>query len=449
MCDPNGQRGRAAGARDQRLLPHLCRQRLHVLGRDDEAGLVQHIRGAGQSRGRRVHREVDAGIERTGGDQRHDTDERLHDHPAIPDHPRVGLARDHFGRRARGDERVETGDRTACDRDEREREQLAGKDGALARRGERRQRRHPERRQDDQDRESQYDHRGDLQEGREIVARAEQHPHGEHRGDEAVRDHHPRDRRAAMRERRRETRMARDAAARDQRNQQQQRADDRCFAHSSRAPALHPPTHEQRDRNRAGDREQPPRRSAQRVDHDQREHRQQNDHDCEHRDHRRHAGDFADFLFGHLTERLAITTQRAEQDRKILDRAAEHHADDEPQRPGEKSELRRQHGTHQRACSRDGREVVAKQHPAVRRHEVVTVIEALGGCGAAGIETKDAVGEKLRVEAVCDSVGADGGNQEPGGADRLAAGERQDAEGGGAECRDESPTENRQRPHAA
>ena len=79
----------------------------------------------------------------------------------------------------------------------------------------------------------------------------------------------------------------------------------------------------------------------------------------------------------------------------------------------------------------------------------MTVIEALGGRGAAGIETKDAVSEKLRVEAIADRVGAHGGNQEPGGADRLAAGECQDAEGGGAECRDESPTEDRQRPHAA
>ena len=45
--DADRERRRATRARDQRLLAHLLRERLHVLGRHDEACLVQHVRRAG------------------------------------------------------------------------------------------------------------------------------------------------------------------------------------------------------------------------------------------------------------------------------------------------------------------------------------------------------------------------------------------------------------------
>src|SRR3989449_8614172 len=48
----------------------------------------------------------------------------------------VALPLDHLGRRARGDERVESGDRAAGDGDEREWEQLSREDRALTQRGE-------------------------------------------------------------------------------------------------------------------------------------------------------------------------------------------------------------------------------------------------------------------------------------------------------------------------
>ena len=65
----------------------------------------------------------------------------------------------------------------------------------------------------------------------------------------------------------------------------------------------------------ADDREQAPRAVAQRVDDDQREHGEQDDHDREDRDHRRQAGDRVDLLLRHLAERLAVAAHRRAQDR--------------------------------------------------------------------------------------------------------------------------------------
>ena len=344
---------------------------------------------------------------------------------------------------------MEAGNSAARDRDEREWEELPGKDRPFARCGERRKRRHPQGRQDDEDRHAEHQDGRDLQERREIVTRAEQHPDGQHRRDEAVRDHHAGERRAAVRERRGQTGVARDAAAADQREQQQQRADDGCFADFAGPPPFHPPTHEQRDRNRAGDREQPPRRCAQGIDDDERQDGEQDDHDREDRDHRRHAGDVTDLLLGHLAERLAIAAQRAEENREVLDRAAEHHADDEPQGPWEEAELRRKHGSNEWSGPGNRGEVVTEQHPAVGRDKIVAIVESLGGGGAARIEPEDLGSEEFRVEAVADDVGADGGGQKPGGTDRLAASQCQDAECRGAEQGDQRPANNRERSHAA
>ena len=211
--DPHRQGRSPPRAGDQRRLAHLRRQRLHVFRRDHEPRLRQDVRGARQRGRRRVHREVHAGVERARRDHRHHADERLHQHAAVADDPGVGLASDHLGRRAGRDQRVESGDRAARDRDEREWEQLAREHRPFARGRERRQGRHAERRQEDEDRHAEHDHGGDLQERREIIAGAEQHPHRQDRGDESVGDHHPRERRARVREGGRDRRVIRDPAA--------------------------------------------------------------------------------------------------------------------------------------------------------------------------------------------------------------------------------------------
>ena len=96
--------------------------------------------------------------------------------------------------------------------------------------------------------------------------------------------------------------------------------------------------------------------------------------------------DRADLLARHLAQRLAVAPHRGEQDDEILHRAAQHRADDDPQRAGQVAELRRQRRADQRARAGDGGEVVAEHDPLVGGHEIVPVAQPLGGRGAAVVE---------------------------------------------------------------
>jgi len=92
---------------------------------------------------------------------------------------------------------------------------------------------------------------------------------------------------------------------------------------------------------------------------------------------------------------------------------------------------------------------MTEQHPAVRGHEVAAVVVAFGRSGSGRIEPEYAVGEELRVKAVGDDVGADGGGQQPRGVDRLTASECEHAERRGAEQRDERPEHDGHGPHGS
>ena len=130
-------------------------------------------------------------------------------------------------------------------------------------------------------------------------------------------------------------------------------------------------------------------------------------------------------------------------DEDVLNRAAEYHANHEPERAGQEPELRGEDRPDEWARARDSREVMAEQHPAVGRHEVVAVVEPLGGRRALRVETKDFVGEELRIEPVGDDVGTDGGDQQPRGIDRLTADEGEHPERGRAEQRNQGPDHHR------
>ena len=142
-----------------------------------------------------------------------------------------------------------------------------------------------------------------------------------------------------------------------------------------------------------------------------------------------HAGHRVHFFLRDLTERLAVAPHRRTEDHEILHRAAEHDADDEPDRPGQETELRRERRADQRAGARDRREVVAEDNPLVGRDEVAAVVQALGRRRPARIELEDLLGDEPRVEAVRDEIRAHGRDDEPGGADRFAAREGDVAEG--------------------
>ena len=117
---------------------------------------------------------------------------------------------------------------------------------------------------------------------------------------------------------------------------------------------------------------------GERVDDDQREHRQQDDHDREDRDQRGGAADRADLVARHLAEALAVAAHREEQRDHVLHGAGEDDADDDPDRARQVAHLRGEHGADERAGAGDRGEVVAEQHPPVGRLEVDAVVEPLG-----------------------------------------------------------------------
>ena len=119
-----------------------------------------------------------------------------------------------------------------------------------------------------------------------------------------------------------------------------------------------------------------------------------------------------DFLFRHLAERLAVAADRGNQDREVLHGAAQHDAEDQPERPRQKAELRGQRGPDQRARARDRREVMAVGDPAVRRMEIAPVVEPFGGRRPLAVQREDLRRDESPVEPVRDQVRADAGDRE-------------------------------------
>ena len=326
-------------------------------------------------------------------------------------------------------------DRAARDRDEREGKERAGehRSGAV---DEPRERRHLERRQHDENADRQRDHDADLHERGEIVARREQQPHRKDRRREAV-DHEQHGQRpSAQREDRGEIGLSGDPASGvEGEGDEQHEADRARLEHAARADPAHVDAHQHRDRNRESDRHRSPRARLERVHDHEREHRDQHDHDAEHRDERGVSGDGADLFLRHLAERFAVAPNGRAEDDEVLHRAADHDADDDPQNARQIAELRGERGSHERTGPGDGGEVMAEHDPLVGGHEVATVGESFRGRLPLVVEREDFRGDEGAVEAIRDGVGADGGDEQPRRADRLAAREREPGECAGAgEC---------------
>ena len=64
---------------------------------------------------------------------------------------------------------------------------------------------------------------------------------------------------------------------------------------------------------------------------------------------------------GNLSQRLAVPADGRRQHDEVVDRAAQHHANENPQVAGQEAELRGQRGPHQRARASDGCEVVSSK----------------------------------------------------------------------------------------
>src|SRR5262249_22222414 len=112
---------------------------------------------------------------------------------------------------------------------------------------------------------------------------------------------------------------------------------------------------------------------------------------------------------------------RQEQDDHVLDAATDYGAHENPQRAGQIPELRSERGADERTRSGYGGEVMAEDHPAMRRDIVATVVEALGRRGARGIRRQHLRGDPGGVETVAEKVDADRRGDDPERIDGLAA----------------------------
>ena len=144
--------------------------------------------------------------------------------------------------------------------------------------------------------------------------------------------------------------------------------------------------HQKRDRNRHRDGECSPGAGLEGVDHDERAHAEQDDHDADDGDVRDEAAEAADFGFGHFGEGFAVAANGEQQDHEILHAAAEDRARENPESAGKIAELCGEDGADQRAGAGDGGEVMSEDDPLVGAHEVAAILEALGGSGAQGVE---------------------------------------------------------------
>ena len=247
------------------------------------------------------------------------------------------------------------------------------------------------------------DDRADLHERRQVVARREQQPHRQHRGDEAVDHHRPGEVGARPGERRPPRRALRHPLAAEQR--QRAAARSRCRSPRRRLPGRSMLIHQ-------------PISSAIGIVHE-----------IVNRPH--------GLSRSALTTTSASTASRMIMIAKIATMPATPATgftssfaiwpSDLPSRridahrmtksctappsttptisqivPGRKPNCAASVGPDQRAGAGDGREVVAEEHPLGRRHEVAAVVQPLGRRGAPRVEAEDRLRDEPRVEAVGD-----------------------------------------------
>ena len=436
------ERGRTAGARDDAGLADVARGLRQQIGGDREAHRGDGGGGAGgigaQHGGRAVHREIDAGIEDRRPDERHDRHEAFHQHRAVADERRIGLAGDQLGRRAAGDQRVKAGDGATGDGDEQEREQRSRPHRAAAAR-EHGDRGHAQRRRHDRDADGQRRDRADLEKGGQIVTRGEQQPDRQDRGDRAVADQDPAQLHRRVGEQRGERGRGGDIGPEHDRGEQPDHAEQRHLAHPARADPARVAAHQDRERDGGGHGEQAPRAFRKRPHDDERQHRQDDDHNHERPEQRDRAGNIAHFHPDQFAERAAVAAHRNEQDHEILHRAGKHDAGQDPERPGQIAHLRRQHRADERARPRDRREMMAEQDVAIGGNVIEAVGAAVRGGGAGGIDAEHRGRDIAGVETVGDQIDRDRRGHDPERVDLFPARGGDDGERAGRERRQRSP----------
>ena len=194
----HGERGPAAGAADERVLVDLRGEGFHLRASDGEdrtegVHFLDHRGGVAFH----VDRQIDAGIERAGGDHGHDGDERFEAHRAVAHGPRITFAGDDLRGHAAGDEGVKTADRPARDGDETERKEPPRHDRTRAV-DERSERGHLQNRQHEQRAEREGKDGAELHESAQVIARREEQPDRQDARGEAVDDDRPGEKTAVL-----------------------------------------------------------------------------------------------------------------------------------------------------------------------------------------------------------------------------------------------------------
>ncbi len=284
LRDTHGQCRRTAGAGQNGVLANVTGNRLKLLRRNQEAPAADRLRHRNRvctyHGSRAVHGEIHARLDHRSRDHGHDRHERFHQHATVADVAGVGFVIQQLGRGARRDQGMEPRYRATSDGDEQEREQRALPDRAGAI-GELGQRWHLELRGDDQDADGKAHDGADLEEGRQVVTRGQHQPDRQHGGDKAVAHQHPGDLYTGKGESWAPDRIRSNLAAQPDGSKQQHYADDGNLTDAAGADIAHVDAHEHGDRDGRHHREHAPGALGQGLDHDQRQHREDDDHDQE------------------------------------------------------------------------------------------------------------------------------------------------------------------------
>ncbi|VGP45260.1 hypothetical protein SB00610_02257 [Klebsiella quasipneumoniae subsp. similipneumoniae] len=309
------QRRRPAGAGDNGLLAHLISDMRQRFRGNRKAPTAHHLRrrrhhiGGSrrrQHRHRAVHREVDARVNDTGGDQRHNRHEGFHQHAAVADKAGLIFIRQHLRRGTGGNQGVEARHRAASDSDKQEREQGAfpQRAGAINVLG---HCRHFQVRVEDNDPQRQADDNADFQESSQIVTRRQNQPYRQQGGDKRVANQGKGDGGVFKGQRRAPVGVVSNNAAEPDGGHQQHDTDNRHFTHAARAQEAHVDPHEQRDRHRRADGKDAPRALRQRFHYDQRQYREDDDHNQEAAKQGDRARNRPHLLLDHLAQRGVVT----------------------------------------------------------------------------------------------------------------------------------------------
>src|SRR5699024_1683736 len=380
-----------------------------------------------------------------GGDDRTEGQQPLADRAEVADEAGIGLLVQLLRGGAGGDDAVEAGDGAAGDGHEQQRHQARGALGhARVHRG--RDDLGPE----DQHRAVEQAQRDEQLQAVEVVARLQQHPHRQHRGDRGVDEQHDDPERLGGEAQHRLRQHHRDRIAQQDQGVQRDHPDDRDDQQAPLQPVDRLPdqhSHHERapggdDGGGGGDQQARDDDGEGRVDHEQ---QQEDDHQ------EQSAAAGADVPGGERPDGLAAVADRGPQRAEVVHAGEEDGAQGDSEEGGQPAPDDGDGGADDGRGTRDRGEVVAPQDELVGGDEVDAVLQLMGGGAERGAELEHAPAEETGVEQVAgDHHGHADHDEDQGVHGALLAGGARGAPGQEAfERRRGGPVGRWSRPHRA